>query len=287
MNFLNGLAIFRQNRFFTTLQIRIESTSNQKIKHLVRLRKSSHYRKDTGLFLVEGKREIEALIAAGHSLEELYFLQNSEEEVGSILETQTRQQVACFELAEEPMSKISYRGQTTKLIGVAKTWEINLKNHEIKNNDLVLILDEIEKPGNLGAILRTAEAMGVESVLLSDPSVDFYNPNVIRSSMGLFASMKVSWGTKAEVMDWIRKTGLLVVGTSSQAEKSIYEYNFCPKTALLMGSEKRGLGQFWETNADVMVSIPMQGRGSSLNLNCATAGVLMEINRRKMISKTL
>ena len=125
--------------------------------------------------------------------------------------------------------------------------------------------------------------MGVKAVLLSEASIDFFNPNVIRSSMGLFATQPVFYGTKKEVLEWVRKAKLLVVGTSSHAKQTIYEYDFQSKIALLMGSESKGLGQFWETNVDAMVSIPMKGYGSSLNLNCATAGILMEINRRKLI----
>ena len=171
----------------------------------------------------------------------------------------------------------------SKLIGVAKTWDLNLRTLRNENFDVVLILDEIEKPGNLGAILRTAEAMGVNAVLLSDTSVDFFNPNVIRSSMGLFATQPVFCGTKKEVLEWVRKAKLLIIGTSSHAKQTIYVYDFYSKIALLMGSESKGLGQFWETNVDTMVSIPMRGYGSSLNLNCATAGILLEINRRKLI----
>jgi TrmH family RNA methyltransferase len=266
------------------VQTRIESTSNPKIKHLVRLRKSSHYRKEVGLFLLEGKREIDGLLAGEHSLEELYFLENSQdEELASFISGITEAGITCFEVAEAPMKKISYRGEAGKVIGVAKTWDLNLRTLRTQNYDAVLILDEIEKPGNLGAILRTAEAMGVDAVLLSDTSVDFFNPNVIRSSMGLFATQPVFCGTKKEILEWVRKAKLMVVGTSSHAKQTIYEYNFHPSIALLMGSESKGLGQFWETNVDAMVSIPMRGYGSSLNLNCATAVILMEINRRKLI----
>ena len=171
------------------MQTRIESTSNPKIKNLVRLRKSSHYRKEVGLFLLEGKREIDGLLAGEHSLEELYFLEDShDKELASFISGITNAGIACFEVAEEPMKKISYRGEASKVIGVAKKWDLNLRTPRNQSYDAVLILDEIEKPGNLGAILRTAEAMGVNAVLLSDTSVDFFNPNVIRSSMGLFAT---------------------------------------------------------------------------------------------------
>jgi TrmH family RNA methyltransferase len=284
---LNELAIFKQSRFFKYVQTRIESTSNSKIKHLVRMRKSSHYRKEVGSFLLEGKREIGALLAGGHSLEELYFLENSQdEELKNFISSITEKGIPSLEVAEGPMRKISYRGEASKVIGVAKTWDLNLRILRNESLDAVLILDEIEKPGNLGAILRTAEAMGVKAVLLSDTSVDFFNPNVIRSSMGLFATQPVFCGTKKEILEWARKAELLVVGTSSNAKQTIYEYDFQSRTALLMGSESTGLGQFWEKNVDAMVSIPMKGHGSSLNLNCATAGILMEINRRKFNSKT-
>ncbi len=155
-------------------------------------------------FLLDGKREIDGLLAGEHSLEELYFLENShDEELASFISGITDAGIACFEVVEAPMKKISYRGEASKVIGVAKTWDLNLRN---QNYDAVLILDEIEKPGNLGAILRTAEAMGVNAVLLSDTSVDFFNPNVIRSSMGLFATQPVFCGTKKEIS-----------GTTSQA----------------------------------------------------------------------
>ena len=125
-------------------------------------------------------------------------------------------------------------------------------------------------------------SLGVNAVLLSDTSVDFLT-KCNKVFYGLFATQPVFCGTKKEILEWVRKVKLMVVGTSSHAEQTIYEYDFHSSIALLMGSESKGLGQFWETNVDVMVSIPMRGYGSSLNLNCATAGILMEINRRRLI----
>ena len=171
---------------------KIESTSNPRIKHLVRLRKSSRYRKDTGLFILEGKREIEAALSAGKIFEEIYFSKSSTIDNSSsrgLIEL--KDLIPSFELSEDAIKKVSYRANGSDIIAVAKTWNLEFESSKNTEWNLILVLDEIEKPGNLGAILRTAEAMGVDAVLLSDSSVDFFNPNTIRSSMGLFASMPV------------------------------------------------------------------------------------------------
>jgi TrmH family RNA methyltransferase len=263
---------------------RIESPVNPKVKHLVRLRKSSRYRKETGLFFLEGKREIEAMLEGGRKLDEIFFPANieSKDELSSLRELSKG--IPDFELTDAPMKKVSYRGEGTEIIGVARSWSLDLDNRIKDSSDLILILDEVEKPGNLGAILRTAEAMGVEAIVLTDSAVDFFNPNVIRSSMGLFASMPVFSCEKDKIVEWMKKIGFSLIGTSSKASKSIYEHKFPRKTAIVMGNESRGLGSFWEEHLKLMLSIPMNGKASSINLNCAAAVVLAEINRRKFAS---
>ena len=238
------------------------------------------------LFIVEGKREIEAFNSAGRILEEIYFSPSLADEIDSSSRLSSLlESVPSFELSEDAINKVSYRQHGCKVIGVAKTWDVELRCPIDSKWQTVLVLDEVEKPGNLGAILRTAEAMGVDAVLLADSQVDLFNPNVIRSSMGLFATMSVFMGEKKAIYQFVKQANLEIVGTSSKAHMSIYEKGFQAKVALVMGSESTGLGEFWEKHSDSMVSIPMVGRASSLNLNCATAGVLMEINRRKHASQ--
>ena len=191
------------------------------------------------------------------------------------------ERVPSFELSEDAINKVSYRQHGSEFIGVAKTWDLKLRSPIDLDWKLVLVLDEVEKPGNLGAILRTAEALGVDAILLSDSCVDFFNPNVVRSSMGLFSRMPVFMAEKREVHEFLKQANLEIVGTSSKAQISIYEKEFQSKVAMVMGSESTGLGEFWEKHCDSMITIPMIGRASSLNLNCATTGVLMEINRRR------
>ena len=260
---------------------RIESTSNPKVKHLVRLRKSSRYRKEMGLFIVEGKREIEAMLSSGKFIEELYF---SNELLDGISIAQflpnLNEKITTFDLSHLAMNKISYRDQAKDAVGLVKVWDLALPNSHNLGLELVLVLDEVEKPGNLGAILRTADAMGVDAVVLSDSCVDFFNPNVVRSSMGLFASMPVFSGTKESVFHWLNESKLKVLGTSSKGTEFIHNFTFDKPAAIVMGSESHGLGSFWAKNISGMISIPLYGRASSLNLNCATACVLMEFNRQ-------
>ena len=259
--------------------IQIKSPSNPKIKHLVRLRKSSRYRHEVGQFIVEGDREMEALFSFGRELKEIYFtndaLKNSP--LSHVL-PKLSQYISIFEVNEACMKKISYKDQTSNIVGVANTWKLRLVENKASFR-LVLVLDEIEKPGNLGAILRTAEAMGVDAIILSESKVDFFNPNVVRSSMGLFAKKNVFKGSKIEVVEWLKKQNLDIIGTSSAANDSIHNHIFKSGTAVIMGSESHGLGEFWEDHIKDMLYIPMKGKASSLNLNSATACILMEFNR--------
>ena len=260
---------------------RIESTTNPKVKHLVRLRKSSRYRNEMGLFIVEGKREVEAVLESGRIFEEIYF--SNEFVEGELLEQLfpgLNKDTETFELSADAMSKVSYREQVKSVIGIVKMWNLDLPKIESLGFELILILDETEKPGNLGAILRTADAMGVDAVLLSDSHVDFFNPNMVRSSMGLFACMPVYSASKEKIIDWLKKVNPKIVGTSSKAKLSVHQFNFDKPSAIVMGSERDGLGKSWEKIVQDMVSIPLHGKASSLNLNSATACVLMEFNRQ-------
>jgi TrmH family RNA methyltransferase len=271
----------KQSRFFYRVTVRIESTSNPKVKHLVRLRKSSRYRNEMGLFIVEGRREIEAIVRSGRHFEEIYFSKEfvMDEPLEELLPS-LNQDTATFELSASAMNKVSYRDQVKSVIGIVKCWNLNLPEVENNSFDLILILDETEKPGNLGAILRTADAMGVDAIFLSDSCVDFFNPNMVRSSMGLFAGMPIYSSSKEKIINWLKSFKITIVGTSSKADKSVHQFKFNNPSAIVMGNEKQGLGAYWEKNVHDMIGVPLRGSASSLNLNSATACVLMEFNRQ-------
>ena len=143
----------------------------------------------------------------------------------------------------------------------------------------VVVLDEVEKPGNVGAILRSVEAFGGAGLILSDSAVDFFNPNVVRSSRGLMGRIPVAMGRKGEVLEWLQNSGRKIIATSSQAQKTVDQAIFSSPAALVFGSEKLGLGKYWHEQEIEWIRIPMKGTASSLNLNVSVSCLLYESNR--------
>ena len=258
----------------------ISSLSNPKVKELVRLRQSARKRREQGLFVVEGIDEVEAFLKTGKPVREIYcgtaFARGSAG--GEFLE-EWKDTCPVFELEPDVFAKASYANGSDGLIAIAQTWELGLPAISEKPR-VVVVLDEVEKPGNLGAILRTAEAFGVSFVLLSDPVLDFFNPNVVRSSRGLMAGVRVGCGTKEEVAAWLQAQGMEALGTSSKGKRPLWEMAFRHGTAFVLGSEKAGLGKFWKERIEQWVRIPMKGEASSLNLNVSTACLVAEFNRQ-------
>ena len=279
---LNGLALDRQNPFsYLMNNATIESPTNSRIKELVKLRESPRRRRERGCFFVEGANDLLALVRAGRQLIEFYFCPSMVEQFGesSALEELREMGIPCCETSEIAHAKASYKSSTHGIIGVLRTWELGFDAFSVRNDAPIVVLDEVEKPGNLGAILRTIEAFGAAGVILSDPAVDFFNPNVVRSSRGLFGGMPVALGAKADVRDWLKKSARHIVGTSSRAQEIMGNKKFPAGSVFLFGSEKVGLGEFWQDQPDQWVKIGIQGQASSLNLNASVACFLYEYNR--------
>ena len=278
----NGLALDRQNPFsYLMTNATIESPTNSRIKELVKLRESPRRRRERGCFFVEGANDLLALVRAGRQLIEFYFCPSMVEQFGesSALEELREMGIPFCETSEIAHAKASYKSGTHGIIGVLRTWELGFDVFSVPNDAPLVILDEVEKPGNLGAILRTIEAFGAAGVILSDPAVDFFNPNVVRSSRGLFGGIPVALGSKTDVRDWLKKSARHIVGTSSRAQEIMGNKKFPTNAAFLFGSEKVGLGEFWQDQPDQWVKIGIQGQASSLNLNASVACFLYEYNR--------
>ena len=258
----------------------ILSTGNPKVKELVKLRQSSRRRRELGLFVVEGVLETSVLLKAGKKIHEIYYSKGlaGTGQTQELFERCREDGCLMRELGEEAFAKASYKSSQTGVLSVFETWDLDCSKLR-QSPRVALVIDEIEKPGNIGAILRTAEAFGVSSVLLSDPVLDFFNPNVVRSSRGLMACLDIAAGTKEEVYSWLKKENLLLFGTSSKASHSYWEQEFATGTAFALGSEKEGLGDFWRERVDDWITIPMKGEASSLNLNVSAACLLAEFNR--------
>ncbi len=264
----------------------ILSTANPRVKEIVKLRQSSRRRRELGLFVVEGADEIKQLVTAGREPGEIYFCGEFVEKngIGGFIEELREQGRELIELGSDAFAKSSYKRNPEGILALAETWDLGLSGLPAKPR-ISLVLDEIEKPGNLGAILRTACAFGVSSVLLCEPELDFFNPNMVRSSRGLMAAIKIGIGGKEEVFSWLDKQDLCLVGTSAHAKKSYWDCEFEDGTAFVMGSEKLGLGPFWRERVQEWVRIPMEGRASSLNLSVSAACLMAEFKRT--VSSTL
>ena len=250
----------------------ITSTQNARIKHVVTLQQKSSLRREEGLFVVEGQREIEHCIACGYEIVELFVLDTTNY-TGDIEPTFVTAQV---------YEKMAYRESTEGIIAVAK-----VKSHKLhdlkfnKQNPLVVVLESVEKPGNLGAILRTAEAANVDAVIVCDPLTDIYNPNLIRASIGGVFSVSVATCASKECIEFLKANKIRILTAQLQDSYDYYDYDMSHATALVMGTESTGLSQQWRDAADVHIRIPMLGRLDSLNVSVSTAILIYEAVRQR------
>jgi TrmH family RNA methyltransferase len=261
----------------------IYSTGNSKIKELVKLRESPKHRRKLKHFVIEGYTDLKCIFDFGRKIEEIFFCKEFVEGAGLVKELEQIQKIGLptTELSKAPFVKASYRRNSDGFLAVASTWPLNLETSVSENTKVSIVLDEVEKPGNLGAIIRTAEALGVNSILLSEPSVDYFNPNVVRSSRGLMGGINVGIGKKEEVHAILKQGNFMMVGTSGRSKVSYWDQEFKNKTAFVFGSEKSGLGDFWTEQLSAQVKVPMRGAADSLNLHASVACIMSEYNRRQ------
>jgi len=285
MKFRNELALIMQNPFFKTMADIILSLSNSRVKELVKLRESAKRRRELGHFVIEGYPDLKCIYERGREVVEIFFCWELIKIAGLEKEFSELENLDFLltELSKDAFSKASYRKGSDGFLSIAHTWPLSLENTIQGNSQICIVLDEIEKPGNLGAIIRTAEAFGVNSILLSDSSVDFFNPNVVRSSRGLMAGINIGMGTKEEVYAFLEEKFFMLVGTRGASKNSYWEQEINKKTAFIFGSEKDGLGNFWLDRLTCQIKIPMKGNADSLNLHASAACILAEYNRREFI----
>ena len=257
----------------------ITSVQNARIKHVVALQQKSSLRREEGLFVVEGQREIEHCIACGYEIVEMFS--RSEEQSSHHTPHTTVVTPQVYE-------KMAYRGSTEGIIAVAK-----VKDHSLSSlltphsslletqNPLIVVLESVEKPGNLGAILRTAEAAGVTAVIVCDPLTDLYNPNLIRASIGGVFSVPVAVCDSKACIAFLKERGIRILTAQLQDSYEYYDYNMRRATAIVMGTESTGLTNQWREAADVHIRIPMLGRLDSLNVSVSAAILMYEAVRQR------
>jgi TrmH family RNA methyltransferase len=261
----------------------ITSSQNPKIKSLIALEKPRE-RKKQQLFVIEGIKEIGMAIEAGYKIGNLFFCEEivSNQNLPKNLGTERQ----LIPVSKEVFDKIAVRENSGGVIAVAEMRVNELSQLKLKANPLLLIIESVEKPGNLGALLRTADAAGVDAVICCDTQTDFYNPNVIRSSIGCVFTNQIASATSEETINWLKKNGVKIFCTYLEAAKPYYEIDFIQPSAIVMGTEATGISDLWVKSADANIIIPMQGKIDSMNVSTAAAVVIFEAKRQRRIAKS-
>lgn len=248
----------------------INSLSNPKIKYLVNLRNNQKRKKDN-YFLIDGLREIKEADNNNYYIEELFYCQD-------LIKKQENLKLKTTQLSKRAFLKVAYPQNPDGWLALAKAKEYKLE--EIKTN-LIIVLEAIEKPGNLGAIIRTARATDVGLVILNDQSVDLYNPNTIKSSTGSIFSVPVILLSKEKTINYLKKEKFKTLATSLTTTNNLFKYNLKEKIAFIYGSEANGLSDFWLKKADDLIKIPMKNNIDSLNISVSVAVSIYETKRQR------
>lgn len=260
----------------------LTSLKNPAIQHAEKLSKRS-YRDECREVLIEGYREVKRAVDNRHPIRTLYFAPELflGENEPALIEACRASGAELLECSESAFRKISYRDRPDGLIALAPYLERTLEDLKLPPNPLVLIAVQIEKPGNLGTMIRSADAAGVDAVLVCDRVTDIHNPNVVRASVGTLFSLPVIECTTAELRPWLARHGIRTVAATPHTDLTYFEADLTGPLGVLMGSEQLGLGEEWMTGADLKVKIPMLGQADSLNVASACTLVLYEAVRQR------
>ena len=257
----------------------ITSIQNPYIKSLVQLQEKAKARKQSGTFLIEGKREIELAIKGNYKLETILFLPEliSKDQITKLINGT----IELIEINKEVYQKLAYRDTTEGIIAIAKTKSLSLSDLKLPENPLILVMESIEKPGNIGAMLRTSDAANIDAVIIANPKTDLYNPNIVRSSVGCLFTNQIAMGTSEEIIQFLKNKNITIFGATLQNSNFYHTQNYTTPTALVVGTEATGLTQTWRDNASQNIIIPMQGEIDSMNVSVASAILLFEAKRQR------
>jgi TrmH family RNA methyltransferase len=258
----------------------ITSIQNSYIKDLIKLQEKSRERKKRGLFIIEGKREISLAIAANYEFDTILYLEEliSEQEVLHLFNNNVNR----IQISKEVYQKLAYRDSTEGIIAVTKSKSFSLKSIKFNTkNPLILVAEGIEKPGNIGAILRTADAANVDAVFIANSKSDLYNSNIIRSSIGCVFTNQIAVGTSAEIIAFLLENNIKIYATTLQNSNEYHKENYTEASAIVVGTEASGLTELFREKAAQNINIPMQGKIDSMNVSVAAAIVLFEAKRQR------
>ena len=248
------------------------------IKTLVLLQEKAKARKQTGTFLIEGQREISIAIKGGYEIKTLLFLPEICKENEAL---QLAPQAELIEINKEVFQKLAYRDTTEGILAVAKTKSTLLSDLKLSKNPLLVIAEAPEKPGNIGALLRTADAANLDAVIIANPKTDLYNPNIVRSSVGCLFTNQIATGTTAEIITFLKEKNINFYCATLQNSNFYHLENYTTPTAIVVGTEDSGLTPEWRDAATQNIIIPMQGEIDSMNVSVAAAILIFEAKRQR------
>ncbi len=267
--------------------LRIESFQNRRIKEAVALRKSDERRK-TGRIIIDGVREIGRALEAGGVIEEVFYCPTLAPEKGrQLVDVLAARNVTILEVPKRLFEKIAYGEREEGVVAVARCPTVSLEHITVKDGSeapLLLVVEGIEKPGNLGAMIRTADGAGVTGVIAADLRCDMYNPAAIRASLGTIFCLPVVAASSAEVLEFLQQHALKCVAARVDGTSAYFEEDLTGPVAIVLGSEAEGLSPAWRQDWVKSVRIPMLGRADSLNVSVAAAVLLYEARRQRMVA---
>ncbi|MDX9848782.1 MAG: RNA methyltransferase [Tenuifilaceae bacterium] len=258
----------------------ITSRQNPRIKNLVHLQKSSERRKQ-GLFTVEGIKEIEKVVASGYQLHSVFYCPDIifPSQVDDLFGANLPREV--FEVSRDVYNRIAYREDSGGVVALACPREHNLQDLNPDSNPLILVIEGVEKPGNIGAIYRTADAAGISAIILCDSATDLYNPNTIRASLGCVFTIPTAICTSQEAIKWLKGNSIQIMASYLKAATPYHKADYKKPTAIVMGTEATGITKLWVNAADANIIIPMRGAADSMNVSTATAVLVFEACRQR------
>ena len=258
----------------------ITSIQNSYIKELLKLQEKSRERKKKGLFIIEGKREISLAISANYEFDTILYFEDliSEQDILHLFNTNVNRIL----ISKEVYQKLAYRDSTEGIIAVTKAKDFSLENIKFETETpLILVAEGVEKPGNIGALLRTADAANVAAVFIANPKSDMYNTNIIRSSVGCLFTNQIAVGSSEEIVAFLAEKKIQMYATTLQNSNEYHKENYTAATAIVVGTEATGLTSIFREEATQNINIPMQGQIDSMNVSVAAAIVLFEAKRQR------
>jgi TrmH family RNA methyltransferase len=260
---------------------KIVSIQNNRIKNIQKIISKSKERKEQNLFVIEGARELSLALSGAYTLDSVFvcpdlFVKTDYPEV-----LQTLHPEILFEVSEAVFQKLAYREGSDGILALAQPKSHTLSDLNLPANPFIILLESVEKPGNLGAILRTADAAKADAVIVCNPLTDVYNPNAIRSSVGCIFTVPIAVATNLETFSFLKSKQIQTFAAELQASQWYQDTDFTGPSAIVMGTEADGLTDFWLEKADARIKIPMRGKIDSLNVSVSTAVITFEAMRQR------